>query len=93
MAYDAGISQRKNMAYGEGTMAGSDFGCKPMDHSKGPMMAPISEGMKGHVGDNEKRGAPPPIKHTRGKMASQANADHGPHGFMSRMGGRDENMA
>jgi hypothetical protein len=80
MGYDSGIRQRKNMAEGDGIMGDQTFGCKPMDHSKGPEMAPISEGMKGHVGDNEKRGAKPPVGGDGDKYAKQASPDHGPHG-------------
>jgi hypothetical protein len=34
------------------------------------------------LSDSE-RGAGMPVKHTKGKMPSQANADHGPHGYGS----------
>lgn len=85
MGYDSGIPQRKNMGEGDGTMGDQTFGCKPQDHSKGPLMTPISDGMKGHVGDNEKRGAAPPTMGTSSKYAKQSAPDHGPQGKRGMM--------
>ena len=61
-------------------MGSENFGVKPLDHSKGPVMVPISEGMKGHVGDNVKRGAAPPLGGDGDKYSKQAMPDHGKHG-------------
>ena len=84
--YEMGVRQRANMGEGKGIMGSSeDFGCKQAGHTRGPMMAPIAEGMKGDVGDGEKRGAPPPVKHTRGQHPSQAEVDHGKHGMPAKV--------
>ena len=86
MAMDTmgGIRQRTAMASG-GSMASGDFGVKPLDHSKGPIMTPISDMSKGHVGDGDRRGAGKPVSRGGGKMASPAKADHGPHGCGKEM--------
>jgi hypothetical protein len=58
-----------------GDLAGGNFGVKPMDACKGYNMgSPAPKMLK----DGE-RGAGMPVKHTPGKMPSQAQIDHGPH--------------
>lgn len=80
MSYETGVKQHHNMAMGDGVMGGTDFGCKPMDHSKGPKMGDEGDMKRGHVGDGEKRGAKPPMASGGGKFGKQAAPDHGPHG-------------
>ena len=80
MGYDNGLKQHTNMAMGDGVMDSGNFGVKPFDHSKGPNMTPISEGMKSHTEDGSKRGAMPPVPGGAGKHPRQANPDHGHHG-------------
>lgn len=76
MAYDSGLRQHQNMARGDGVASG-DFGCKPVE--SGRCMGSVADMTKGHVADGDKRGAGKPVKHTPGKMPSQAMPDHGPH--------------
>ncbi len=52
-----------------------DFGCKDINHMKGPSMG--TGGMM--AGASSNRGAPPPVKHSKGKMRAQAQPDHGAH--------------
>ncbi len=79
MGYDSAIPQRKNLGEGNGTMGDQTFGCKPQDHSKGRIMAPISEGMKSHTEDGSKRGSAPPVMGNESKYPKQSAPDHGPH--------------
>ena len=65
-----------------GGTASSDFGVKKIDCCQGASMGSPAPKM---LSDSE-RGAGMPVKHTRGKMPSQANADHGPHGMQKRSG-------
>jgi hypothetical protein len=78
MSYDSSLSQHKNLALGDGVMSDQTFGVKPLDHSKGPVMTPISEAMKGPV-HVSKRGAPPPVGGSSSKFPQQGMPDHGPH--------------
>lgn len=75
MKDDAGIPQHKGMACGDGAMEGSTFGVMPLTAMRGMEM----DGPKSKMLGMEDRGAGSPVKHTRGKMPSQAQADHGPH--------------
>lgn len=68
-----GTRARYNMAGGS---ASSDFGVQKIDSHRGPSMGPTTPKM---LSDSE-RGAGMPVKHTSGKMPSQAMPDHGPHG-------------
>ncbi len=71
---DGPIKQHQMLARGEGLMSG-DFGCKDINHMKGPSMG--TGGMM--AGASSNRGAPPPVKHSKGKMRAQAQPDHGAH--------------
>lgn len=62
-----------------GGSASPDFGVKKIDSGKGPSMGSPAPKM---LSDSE-RGAGMPVKHTRGKMPSQAMPDHGDHGYGS----------
>ncbi len=68
------VTQHKAMASG-GDLASGDFGCKPLDHSKGQSMG--TGGMMS--GASSVRAAAGPVKHMRGKMKAQSNPDHGSH--------------
>jgi hypothetical protein len=71
----AGIRQRQGMARGDGPMAASDFGCKPLDSCRGKEMGPASAEML----SMGQRASPKPIGYARGKMPAQAAPDHGKH--------------
>lgn len=61
-----------------GGSASPDFGVKKIDCCQGPSMGSPAPKM---LSDSE-RGAGMPVKHTSGKMPSQSQTDHGPHGPM-----------
>lgn len=59
----------------------ADFGCE--DHAEAHPFHEHPDGKHKndkHMADHE-RGAGHPAHHTKGKMPSQLNPDHGPHGF------------
>lgn len=75
------VSPRKAMAMGETDH--DDFGVGKMhgdDHLPG-------ESGRGKMLADHERAAGQPVKHTRGRLAAQANADHGPHGKVGRGSG------
>ena len=69
-----GVRQRYAEGVG-GEMAKGDFGVRPLDERKGASMGEP----KGKMLKDGDRGAGMPVKHTPGKMPSQAQPDHGPH--------------
>ena len=76
MIKDANDGLRQRYAEGtNGGLAGGNFGVKPLDCCQGPSMGPPS----GSTMKDGERGAGMPVKHTSGKMPSQAMPDHGPH--------------
>jgi hypothetical protein len=56
---------------------GCDDHCDAMPHSKHPDMGKNTH--KAMLWSDESRGAGHPKHHTKGKMMSQLNPDHGPH--------------
>lgn len=71
---DFSISPRKSMAEGK-EMPDSKFGVESME---GRSMAHPDKGMSHMAMKDGERAASKPMKHTRGEMPAQANADHGP---------------
>lgn len=71
---DFSISPRKSMAEGK-EMPDSKFGVESME---GRSMAHPDKGMSHMAMKDGERAASRPMKHTRGEMPAQANADHGP---------------
>lgn len=77
MEDNAGITQRKGMAMDKGVLDAGDFGCQKLESMRGAEMP----SPKGRTLDVDERAADLPVKHTRGKMPSQAEPDHGAHKY------------
>lgn len=85
------MNQHKRMAEGESLEGEPSFGCETL-HGKTVEHMDAHDGTdSAHLHDHE-RAAPQPVKHTEGKMAAQANADHGPH-HMHKSGAHHAPMA